>query len=74
MKGGQGPAGKQQEHLKKVKEKEEIMEETRKAERWEKNVTAPGVETFRETVFVFILMVYSNFMLMKQRGIWDKTT
>lgn len=50
------------------------MEETRKAERWEKNVTAPGVETFRETVFVFILTVYSNFMLMKQRGIWDKTT
>lgn len=50
------------------------MKETRKAERWEKNVKALGGETFRETVFVFILMVYSNFILIKQRGIWDKTT
>lgn len=47
------------------------MKETREAERWEKNMKATGVETFKE--IVFIPTVCSSFILMKQRGICNKT-
>lgn len=53
---------------------EHLEEETMKAERREKNMEATGVETFKDIVFIFILIMYSDFIVMKHRGMWDKTT
>lgn len=39
-----------------------------------KEYGSPGVEAFKDIVFIFILTIYADFIVTKQRGMWDKPT